>query len=61
MGQSERVASHSYTYFTSVKYTAQWEAAIYPRELSLVLCDDQEGRDGRGRGRLKREGIYVCL
>ncbi|KAB0383414.1 hypothetical protein FD755_005331 [Muntiacus reevesi] len=30
------------------------------RELSSVLCDDLEGRDGE-RGRLKRKGAYVYL
>ena len=30
-------------------------------ELSLVLCDDLEGRDGSGDARLKREGIYVDI
>ena len=28
-------------------------------ELSLVLCDDLEGRDGVGGARLKRERIYI--
>ena len=29
------------------------------RKLSLVLCDDLEGWNGRMGGRLKREGMYV--
>ena len=31
------------------------------RKLSLVLCDDPEGRDGRGGVRLRREGLYVYI
>ena len=44
-----------------MKYIAQWKAAVYHRELSLVLCADLAGWDGRVRRGLKREGIYVYL
>ena len=31
------------------------------RELSLVLCDDLEGRNGEVGGKLKKEETYVYL
>ena len=34
---------------------------MYHRDLSLVLCDDLEGWDGRVRGSLKGQGICVYL
>ena len=30
-------------------------------ELSLLLCDDLDGGMGEVGGRLRREGIYVCV
>ena len=38
-----------------------WEAAVWHRELSSVLCDDLEGWDGGSGGRFKREGVYVYM
>lgn len=39
------------------RVNSQWEAALRHREISSVLCDDPEGRDGVGEGgRLKGEG-----
>ena len=36
----------------------KWEAAVY----SAVFRDDLQGWNGwRVRGRLKREGIHVCM
>lgn len=36
---------------------SQGEVALWHREISSVLCDDPEGRDGVGEGgKLKREG-----
>ena len=37
------------------KTDSQWEPAVEFRELSSVLCDDLDRRDGLG-GRSKREG-----
>jgi len=42
------------------KTDSQWEAAIWCRELILVLCANLEGWDGVG-GKLRREGAYVYL
>ena len=33
------------------------QSSVQCRELSLVLCDDGHGREGR----VKREGIDVCI
>ena len=38
---------------------SSWEAAIYHRELSPVLCDNLEGKGKVVRGRLKKKEIYV--
>ena len=38
------------------------ETAVEPRELSLALCADPEGWDGRERGREAQEkGAYVSI
>ena len=44
------------------KTDSQWEAAIWPRELTSALCDDLGGRDAGGEGgRSRREGIHACM
>ena len=44
-----------------IKIGSWWEAAVYPRELSLVLCAEQRGKTETPGGRAKREKIYVHL
>ena len=44
-----------------VKIGSWWEAAVYYRELSLVLCAEQRGEIETTGGRAKREKIYVYL
>ena len=52
----------TYTHTTVCEIDGQWEAAVYPRELSSALGDDLEGWGGGGSGgRLRREGTYVYL
>ena len=56
MGQIETVALRLYE--TICKLDIQWEASVYHRKLSFVLCGDLEGGMepvGVG-GRLKQEG-----
>ena len=38
------------------KTDSEWEAAMWLRELSLLLCDDLEGQDGGGEGGSGRWG-----
>ena len=57
MGQLDRVALT----FTMCKTESEWAAAVQRRALSLVLCDDLEGRDQGVGGRLKREGTCVYI
>ena len=49
----------TYTHTTVCEIDGQWEAAVYPRELSSALGDDLEGWGGVGR--LKREGMYSYI
>ena len=44
-----------------LKIGSRWEAAVYHRELSLVLCAEQRGETETTGGRAKREKIYVYL
>ena len=37
-----------------------WEAAVWHRELNLVLCDDLEGWDGGG-GQEAQERGDICI
>ena len=43
-----------------IRTQSQWDAAVQRRELRLALCDDLEGRDGGGNGKLL-EGGEVCI
>ena len=53
--------SNMETYITICKIDGQREFAVWLRELKQGLCINLEGWDGEGRGRFKREGIYVHL
>lgn len=39
----------------------KWEWAVWPRELSAVLCVNLEGLDGVGAGRGIQEGENTCI
>ena len=43
-----------------VQTGSSWEAAVYHRELSLLLCDILRGGMGVG-GKFEREGTFVYL
>ena len=43
------------------KTESRWGAAAEHRELSSVLCDDPEGRDGRMEGRLKSGDMGIHM
>ena len=42
------------------KTDSQWEAAIWPRELTSALCDDLGGWNGMGGGEVQ-EGGDTCI
>ena len=46
---------------TMCKIDSEWEAAVYCRELSSVLCDDPERSGGVGGGREVRERGYMYI
>lgn len=45
------------------KTDSSWETAVEHQGLSLVLCDDLEGWDGRGQEARERGDIYthICM
>ena len=59
MGQIETVALRLYE--TICKLDMQWEASVYHRKLSLVLCINLEGWDGEGGGREVQKGEDGCI
>lgn len=54
-GRNWRLKRHD----TAVCKIVWWEPAVKRSKLSLVLCNDLEGKWGGGRR--KRERIYVCV
>ena len=51
---------HQHTYTTMYKTDGQWEATIWHREFSSVICDDTEGWDAKGERQAQGErDIYT--
>lgn len=47
-------------YTLSCERDSQWDL-LYSTEAQLALCDDLDGWEGGGKGRSKREGLYVDI
>ena len=61
-GWDKLTEKHGNAYITMCKIDSQWEVAVQPRELSLVLCDNLDGLDKGGvEQRFKREKTDVSL
>ena len=49
-GLGELGQQHQHIYPAEGETDSWWEAAVQQRELSSVLCDELEGREGGSRG-----------
>ena len=56
--------SNMETYITICKIDSQWESPIWLRKVKQGLCNNLEGWDGEGHGRVVQKEhtyVYLCL